>query len=221
MDKIVKDMLNQGKTIIILIFILFQVISCNNNQDRVLREKSKQYIEFSKRFVGNDIYETLSRVIRDSTLSWAKNNILYWEGEIIDSTYQIDSLKCFNTQKDKVVTAILAKSTSLNAVMDGIHFFYGVKIRNTWYFFEGATIYLPREYYQKDIHTPLSFEKLHEIAMKEVFSGYLIKDEKGNWQINDKFFEYHFYNKGICSYCKTEEDFEEVWKYNALSQWKK
>ena len=57
--------------------------------------------------------------------------------------------------------------------------------------------------------------------MKEVFSNYLIKDEKGNWQINDKFFEYHFYNKGICADCKTEEDFEKVWKYNATYQWYK
>ena len=69
--------------------------------------------------------------------------------------------------------------------------------------------------------------------MKEVFSGYLIKKKKdvGWWnnlfnpeyeyEINEKWFDSHFKNKGICSDCITDEDFEKIWKINALSQWEK
>ena len=216
-------MLSRDKTIIILVFIFLQVIACKNNSKYELLEKSKQYIEFSRRYIGVDVYDTVSKDVDDSTTSWAKNNIKYWEGEIIDSTFQVDTLKCFNAQKDKVVTAILAKSMTSDAVMDGIHFFYGVKIKNRWYFFEGATIFLPREMYEKNISVPLSFEKLHEIAMKEIFSGYLIKDEKGNWIINDKFFDELKIGEGgyWFSRCKTQEDYEKRVMEIVNNKWQK
>jgi len=56
-------------------------------------------------------------------------------------------------------------------------------------------------YVSKDkIYTPISFTKLHEIAMKEVFNGYVLKKKKdiGFWknlfnpeyeyEINERFF---------------------------------
>ncbi len=49
---------------------------------------------------------------------------------------------------------------------------------------------VPREHYQSDIYTPVSFEKLHEIAMINIFRGYLKKNEDGEWKINDAFFTY-------------------------------
>ena len=70
-----------------------------------------------------------------------------------------------------------------------------------------------REYYQKDNYTPLSWEKLNEIAMQEIFSGYLKKDQNGEWQINDGFFD-DIVHKNInttgydeCFECKTEEEY--------------
>jgi hypothetical protein len=61
--------------------------------------------------------------------------------------------------------------------------------------------------------------------MKEVFSGYLKK--KKTWkfwkpveyEVNEAWFDGHFKNIGICSTCKTEKEFEEVWRDNALSIW--
>lgn len=139
-----------------------------------------------------------------------KNKLSSWINCSINKNIVIDSLLCFNIDKNKFVTAILAKSfyTQQQIIednigddeMDALYFFYGVRIKEKWYFFLGATCYLPRKNYQSDPHTPLSFAKLHEIAMKEVFSGYLIKKKKnvGLWKnlfdpeyeyvINDNFF---------------------------------
>lgn len=73
---------------------------------------------------------------------------------------------------------------------DGIHLLYGVKIKELWFFFRGPYIFIPREMYvSKDkVNEPLPFAKLHEIAMKEVFGGYLVKNARGKWEINESFF---------------------------------
>jgi hypothetical protein len=55
---------------------------------------------------------------------------------------------------------------------------------------------IPREHYQSDIHTPLSFKKLHELAMKEIFRGYLKKNSNDEWEINDAFFTYQLEDVG-------------------------
>jgi hypothetical protein len=55
---------------------------------------------------------------------------------------------------------------------------------------------VPREHYQSEIYTPLSFEKLHELAMKNIFRGYLKKNSKDEWEINDAFFTYQLEDAG-------------------------
>lgn len=42
----------------------------------------------------------------------------------------------------------------------------------------------------------MSPNKFEEIAMKNIFSGYLKKNKKGEWQINDAFFSAHFEDGG-------------------------
>ena len=56
----------------------------------------------------------------------------------------------------------------------------------------GGTMVILREHYQKDIHTPVSFEKLHELAMNNMFRGYVKKNNYGVWEINEAFFTAHF-----------------------------
>lgn len=56
--------------------------------------------------------------------------------------------------------------------------------------------------YQKDITKPLSFEKLHKIALEEVFQGYLMKKEpivpfwkfwvEQEYEIDESWFDSHF-----------------------------
>lgn len=108
------------------------------------------------------------------------------------SNWKLNNLLCFNKKKEKCVMAIMNQDSKL--LSNSLNIFYGVKIKNKWYFFYGPTIY-PDPYNE---HGVFSFEKLHEIAMKEVFSGYLKKKDRGfwnnmfgktEWEINDDFFK--------------------------------
>ena len=165
------DMLHGDNKIFFTFYFLLFVFcfSCKNEKNRII-EMSKQYEEVSKRNSGTE-YLLVLQGANDSLNYWIKNKIY--------NSYQLDSLICFNRSNDKLVGALLSE--------DGIKLFYGVKIKGLWYFFSGAYIVLLQEFYKNE-KWPLSQSKLHEIAMEEVFSGYLIKDTWGNWQINDKFF---------------------------------
>jgi hypothetical protein len=77
--------------------------------------------------------------------------------------------------------------------MDDIQYLYGEKIDDKWYFFTGPTLSVPRSMIKNhDVHKPLSFEQLHQIALKEIYSGYLT--QKG--EINEDWFTSHFEDAG-------------------------
>jgi len=142
---------------------------------------------YSENLVGILEYSNVYKNAHDSIEFWAKSNFPGYD-ENADGFY-LDSIICFNRQKNKCVMALAQQDfTTVNSNSDYMQFFYGARIIDKWYFFKGPNIVLPREYYQKDTHTPLSFEKLHEIAMKEIFGGYLKKNELGEWEINERFF---------------------------------
>jgi hypothetical protein len=104
----------------------------------------------------------------------------------IDTTlvqFQIDSVLCFNTAGNKMITTRIGRGLGKDNVMDAVTHYYGVKINSNWYFFSGPTMHVPREYYQKDIHTSLSFEKLKQIATAEIYRGYLKKEEMDNGKL--------------------------------------
>lgn len=189
-------MLHRDK-LIVVVFVIVSFVSCNRNKNKTHVDLTSQYRKTSIQSIG-DIrkYQIISQLISDTLANWEKNNIAgFRSGSCNYSSYTSDSLLCFNKEKDRLVNCILERGCKED-VSDGIHFFYGVKIKEKWYFFDGAYIVLPREYYQKDTHTPLSFSKLHEIAMKEVFISYLKKDEQGKWKINEDFFKHHFEGSG-------------------------
>jgi hypothetical protein len=150
----------------------------------------------------------------DSLHIWASKNLdAYLDCKLYG--WQIDSLICLNSSANKCVASLLMKVDLSKSTADGVDFLYGTKIENQWYFFRGPSIHLPREYYQKDTHTPLSFEKLHEIAMKEIFSGYLKKDKASKWEINERFFDQVVPKSnepvasgfGECFTCKSQEEY--------------
>jgi hypothetical protein len=101
----------------------------------------------------------------------------------------VDSILCVNKSGNKLITSILLKQLLKDGVQDDIEYFYGVKVQGEWYFFADATLVLPREYYQKDIHTPLSFEKLRQIATWNIYRSYFKKNKQGEWEVNERFFE--------------------------------
>ena len=208
----------------VLLFISVVIIfSCKNNEKEIKKETAF-YKQYSTNIINKNTYQQIYSSAIDSLNLWSDNNLRGYI-QLTSKTWQLDSLLCFNKDKNKCVMSILVQNGK--DVSNAVDFFYGVKIHENWYFFSGATAY-PTPYNDKGV---LSFEKLHEIAMKEVFSGYLIKDEKGNWVINDKFFEYHFKGSGWgCGHLNekgqwvdtcSDKQFEQLYLKKAESVWQK
>ncbi|MDQ6482690.1 hypothetical protein [Dyadobacter sp. LHD-138] len=103
----------------------------------------------------------------DSINSWKTNNLNGWRGDPNSVEAQLDTMVCINNKADKVIMANLGRVFSVNAKLDAIGFFYGVKIKGGWYFFSGPTAYITRD--EDSLNTPTSFTKLHEAAIQEVF----------------------------------------------------
>lgn len=208
-----------------LIIIISSIYSCDYKRNEIV-EKEKLYYNTSINIITKKEYDDVFYKAKDSLKVWAKNDLPFY-----DNYCKIDSLICFNKSKDRCVTAFL--HTSPGGISNEIRSFYGAKFNHKWYFFDGASYMIMRKAYQSDESIPLSFEKLHEIALDEVYSGYLIKKDKGFWnnifgkteyEINDAFFtgmeSYNttFKSYGSCHGCKT---FNEYVIYLINFQWKK
>ena len=192
--KIKMDTLHRENKLFILLFIIcFSFFTaCNGHKEYNTKEVAKireRAIATSQSIIGKETYYSIYQMANDSILNWSENKLGLWKyyGNLTD--YQLDSVFCVNEAENKIVFSILRRSLGTNSVGDGISYFYGVKIRNTWYFFQGPFMFLPREFYQKDIHTPLSFEKLKQIATKNIYQGYLEWGKNGQWEINERFFD--------------------------------
>jgi hypothetical protein len=96
---------------------------------------------------------------------------------------KIDTLICLNKKRDKLITCQLSSPKTVHP-FDGIMFFYGVKINEKWYFFDGPGLVIGR----KDEKIPNTFTQLSSMAYQEVFSGYLKRNKEGKLEINDDFF---------------------------------
>lgn len=195
------------------ITVIYLLIGCNLGKKDALIKRTVLYESFSKRNLSENEYTKIYKSASDSINLWTERDLKsYLDCKLYD--YRIDSLICVNSDRSKCVMTLLFRVDIESSVGDGLDFFYGVKLHEQWYFFRGPSIHLPREYYQKDIHTPLSWEKLHELAMTEIFSGYLRRDAAGQWQINDHFFDDIIPKNepvargyGECFECNTEEEY--------------
>jgi hypothetical protein len=173
----------------VVALLLFLTIACNQTEKKN-REREVEILEISKRSIGGkDEYDKLYNQCLDSLNAWCSAKLLGYESVWSDRSYRLDSTLCFNRGKDRMVTAILVQCNESICEADAVKYFYGAKIKGQWYFFKGGgTMVVIREHYQKDIHTPVSFEKLHELAMNNMLRGYVKKSKEGKWEINDAFF---------------------------------
>lgn len=214
----IRAMLHHTNNFFALVIVLI-FISCNNEQ-KELKEKRNQSINESVSIVGYDSYYDVYNKANDSIKTWSENHLASYLGKRLNS-WQLDSLICFNHNADKCVMAILTRATFFNdAVMDNINIFNGVKIKNDWYFFSGGSLILPRKNYQKDIHIPLSFEKLKELSMKHIFRTYLNKGVGGELEINEKFFN-DMISGAWCSDCTTQQEWDSVYLEVVKRNWEK
>ena len=77
---------------------------------------------------------------------------------------------------------------------------------------------LLREYYQKDVHVPLSFEKLKQITTSNIYRGYLKENKQGEWKINDAFFS-DLISVAWCTDCATQEDWNAAYMRQVHENW--
>ena len=153
------------------------------------------YKEHSMKQAHPEEYIYVWNAARDSIKKWA-NNRLGYNTIYADHTWYLDSLISFNKKVDRCVMAVSYQDDYWSP-SDGMDYFYGAKIKGIWYFFFGGGHFvLPRDYYQSDVHQPLSLEKFNDLAMKNIFRGYLKKNSKDEWEINDAFFTYQLEDAG-------------------------
>lgn len=202
------DMLNLDKKIIyILLALLF--VRCDN-----IEHKTNEY-EKSIEIIGKNEYKSIYTDLRDSINLWVINRIRSYDAEVI-YPFKIDSLLCFNSNKNRFISCRHLYVDIPNATSDDLRFVYGEKINDKWYFFKGASIVIPRSMVNNHpINKPLSYQQLHQIALKEVYKGYL--NNKG--EINEEWFTSHFENVGWCGTCKTTEDFQKSRLENVKTLW--
>ncbi|MCW3076137.1 MAG: hypothetical protein JWO32_746 [Bacteroidetes bacterium] len=167
--------------------LLVGMFSCDNLEYNNYKENSIKTIgmpEYQKVFLG----------LSDTVLHWKINKLFGTLDSNISIDY-IDSLLCFNQNGTRFIGCILSQYTNkkVASVADGISFLYGEKIKTNWFFFIGEYIHVPRNLIKnKKVNEQMSYYQLHQIALNEVYSGYL--DDKG--KINEIWFISHFENNG-------------------------
>lgn len=215
-------MLHLDKLKIYFLILIFSIYSCDYKRNEKAK-KEKMIYNTSVRIMTKKEYNNVLYKAEDSLSFWIKNKLHFF-----DKYRKIDRLICFNKNRNRCVMALL--DSSPGGIYDGINNFYGAKFNNKWYFFKGARYIIVRKTYQSNESIPLSFEKLHEIAMDIVYSGYLIKKDQGFWnnilgeteyEINDAFFTGMESRNTDGSYGGNLKTFKECVIYQVNYKWKK
>ena len=184
-------MLHRETKFIVIICLILSFTSCSKYKQydsKEIKETRATCMHVSEELLGKEYWKVYNSAV-DSIESWIDNgigNFSYWRSLI---NYQLDSVLCVNREQNKVIMSILLPYIGEQGTAEQIEYFYGVKINNQWYFYGGPTLVLPREFYQEDVHTPLSFAKLQQIATAHIYRGYLKQGKKGQWEINERFFD--------------------------------
>ena len=190
-------MLNRGTNYYIVgITLLCLLYACENKREDT-SEKRLLCKQITIQQAGYSQYLNIFNAANDSLKSWTDQHLasyaLYEE-----YGWYLDSLVCFNTNVDRCVIALSYQLPS-SSDHDGMECLYGAKIKNKWYFFRGGgQFHLSREFYvSKDsLQYPLSFKHLNDIAVDEIYRGYIKQNDAGQWEVNDAFFTHHFEGVG-------------------------
>ena len=176
-----------------ILLVLF--IACNQ-REKENKERNQKILEISKNVIGEQEYSSIYQQALDSLDTWCLAELPGFRS-VWSFNYQLDTVLCFNVEKDRMVAAILVQCDKSDCRTDDVLDFYGAKIKGQWYFFRGGgDMVVLRKNYQSDISIPVSFEKLHELAMDEMLRGYIKRNKDGEWEVNDAFFTAHFEDSG-------------------------
>jgi hypothetical protein len=210
-------MLNRGNNyFLFFIFYFLFFISCNDGKK--IQKQRELYFAESTKVIGIDEYYRVYDQANDSINIWVKNNIDGYKMQKYSLEWKIDSLICFNKEVNKCIMSIMNQESE--TVNNSINYFYGIKINEHWYFFRGPTLYTFSENYDLPPATPLSFEKLKEIATTHIYRGYLKKGKKGQWEINEDFF-HDLTSVAWCTDCVTQEDWDRTYLSIIRENWQR
>jgi hypothetical protein len=217
----VKIMLHRGTKLLVILFSIASLASCSRYKEYDAKEIQKireRSMDYSLSILGHDEYWDIYNKINDSINVWKANDLKYYKYFGVSKDYMVDSILCVNKSGNKLITSILLKQLLKDGVQDDIWYFYGVKIKGNWCFFDGPTMVLLREAYQKDIHQPLSFEKLKQIATFNIYRHYLKKNEQSEWEINERFFS-DLTSVAWCGDCVTQEQWDAAYMRQIYENW--
>ena len=198
-------MLNRGIKLVLATQIYLIFLGCG-------RSKESDIYNAAINQVGISEYFALEKLIQDTLKTWCDNKLSIAE-ELWTYEFQVDSFLCANSTRNKLITCIMIQCNKNGCLQDDIRFLYGARIKRKWYFLFGPTITLPREAYGNHRNVPLSFEKMHEIAMDEIFKGYV-----KNGKINEKFFS-DFKTDAYNMPFTTQEAWEASWLKAVAENW--
>lgn len=220
---VMKDILKVDKADLIVVFVslILSISSCSNEPKT--GEKQLDTMKISMSTIGENEYWRIYNSIVDSLKSWDKNELGNFNFATYGKKMVIDSVLCFNSKKDKLISNLLNFNTK-NTISDGINEFYGAKIDDKWYFWTGGYTPVSRDFKGHNKRKPLSYKQLHSMVG---YGSYL--DQNGN--IRDEWFEGRFKSSGWYSYkdrymyksildglrIDTEKEYwEYAWKRNGL-----
>ncbi len=118
------DISKKGIRISTIMVLLF-CFSCTNSK-RDIKEKTKLYENHSKAIIDGENYCKIYNAINDSLHIWKLNGLGNQSIWFFD--YKLDSVLCFNSKKNRLITAFLVRCNQNDCVQDDIHFFTGQKL---------------------------------------------------------------------------------------------
>ncbi len=121
----------------LIVLINFLLLSACNQQEQKNHERNRKILELSQATIGSQEYDRIYQQTLDSLSIWCSEKLPGYES-IWSFSYRLDSVLCFNKEKDRMVTAILGRHNRSDCVTDDVHYFYGAKIKGQWYFFRGG-----------------------------------------------------------------------------------
>jgi hypothetical protein len=215
-------MLRSVISFISLICILFFASCSDSVKNRnIFSNNDGEQLSSNKYVVDNfNSYASIYSITSDSANKYS-DSVLKGFSKIFGESWQIDSFICINNANDKLVATINnSNGIGSYASSDDISKLLGKKINGVWYFFKGGgTLIIPRNMYGKDEMHPLTFHELSQIGRKNFLESALIKNAAGEYVVNDKWVDDHFYQNGFGNY-KSKAEYDSVHWMMILQKWK-
>lgn len=163
------------KEIVIIIIFNILIIGCKSKNE-ITRQEIKK---FSIRKVGLMEYQEIIQNAENSIDNMLSKNPSKLKYLTRYNRMKLDDIVCINKTNDKAI--LIEFNISLASPLDALVYYYGVKIKGKWFFFQG-----PAQIVAK--YDEMTFEKLESIALDQIYKSYVFRNKNGDLEINDNFF---------------------------------